>query len=63
MVPEHQGEMPVVTDYILVVACDDVHSIDSGGTYMNAKPNSPIFRSVGLLHEGLRMLYMAQIGG
>jgi hypothetical protein len=60
MVPEHRGEMPIVADYVLVVALDDVASVEQGGTYMASKPNTPIYRTVGILNEGLRMLHAAQ---
>jgi hypothetical protein len=57
MVPPGQGELPVISDYILIVALDDGASPEGGGLYMNSKPNTPMYRTVGLLAEARRMIY------
>lgn len=57
MVPEGHGTLPVISDYVLVVALDDGASPDGGGLYMNAKANTPVYRTIGLLTEARRMVY------
>lgn len=61
MVPEGHGTLPVISDYVLVVALDDGATAEGGGLYMNAKANTPVYRTIGLLTEGRRMVYMARV--
>jgi hypothetical protein len=55
--------MPVVADYLLVVALDDAADVEGGGLYLNSRPNTPLYRTIGLLTEGQRMLFMRMGGG
>jgi hypothetical protein len=45
------GVVPVVSDYLLVVALDDAADDAGGGMYISTRKHAPLYRTVGLLHE------------
>ncbi len=53
---EEHGVIPVISDYVIVVAIDDGANPGGGGMYVGAKASTPLYRTMGLFHEAMDLV-------